>query len=159
MSLHGALLARVDDRFLIRGLPPADVAALPEERELRRNLLELRRRVPSIESAAAGTVAIAVPLAGDMGRRYGAVAGDRNPVHTTPLLARLFGVKRCFMQGLGLRNAVVAALARHGLPLGQLEIRFAYPAYLGQTLQLRAAGGSFELLDEAQQLVAFGTAR
>ncbi len=53
------------------------------------------------EAAAAGrreeTDAEALPalrewrLPGDLGRRYGAVSGDRNPIHLHPLTARLFG--------------------------------------------------------------------
>jgi acyl dehydratase len=36
----------------------------------------------------------------DLGRRYGAVSGDRNPIHMTALTARLFGFKRAIAHGM-----------------------------------------------------------
>lgn len=62
------------------------------------------------EAAAAGrreeTDAEALPalrewrLPGDLGRRYGAVSGDRNPIHLHPLTARLFGFPRAIAHGM-----------------------------------------------------------
>ncbi|SCD77380.1 MaoC like domain-containing protein, partial [Streptomyces sp. DpondAA-D4] len=39
-------------------------------------------------------------LPGDLGRRYGAVSGDRNPIHLHPLTARLFGFPRHLAHGM-----------------------------------------------------------
>ncbi|MFJ4826430.1 MaoC family dehydratase [Streptomyces bacillaris] len=39
-------------------------------------------------------------LPGDLGRRYGAVSGDRNPIHLHPLTARLFGFPRAIAHGM-----------------------------------------------------------
>lgn len=47
---------------------------------------------PDASAAGAGLPALAEwRLPGDLGRRYGAVSGDRNPIHLHPLTARLFG--------------------------------------------------------------------
>jgi acyl dehydratase len=39
-------------------------------------------------------------LPADLGRRYGAVSGDRNPIHLHPLTARAFGFPRTVAHGM-----------------------------------------------------------
>lgn len=39
-------------------------------------------------------------LPADLGRRYGAVSGDRNPIHLSPLAARAFGFPRAIAHGM-----------------------------------------------------------
>ncbi|WP_042432789.1 MaoC/PaaZ C-terminal domain-containing protein [Streptacidiphilus anmyonensis] len=52
-------------------------------------------------------------LPGDLGRRYGAVSGDRNPIHLHPLTARLFGFPRAIAHGMWSKARALAALERH----------------------------------------------
>ncbi|MHB9859853.1 MaoC family dehydratase [Streptomyces sp. YIM S03343] len=52
-------------------------------------------------------------LADDIGRRYGTVSGDRNPIHLHPLTARLFGFPRAIAHGMW---TVARCLAAHGTP-------------------------------------------
>lgn len=154
--LGGATLSLIHDRFLIRELPPADLDGLHTDRTLMRLLMGLRRRRPSVGRASPAVWSEPIALPKDMGRRYGQISGDCNPVHTTGWIARLFGLKRPFAQGLALRNAVVARLAALGVELGRFEMTFASPAWLGQTLELRLADGRFELIGSQGELVAFG---
>lgn len=155
----GALLAVVTDRFMIRNVPQHDWQQLPPaDRQQLRELLGLRRRESEILAGGPRVRSIPIALPADQGSRYAAVSGDHNPVHTTPLAARLFGHPRPFVQGLALRNAVMRELHRIGAPLQRLEITFAAPALLGQTLQWLQQGARWELLDEAGRVVAFGTA-
>ena len=156
-SEGGGLLARVEDGFIIRRVPRADREHLPplEDRALLRDLLGLRKRRSLLDGAARR---LPLHLAPDLGRRYGRVSGDHNPVHTTTAAARLFGLPRPFAQGLALRNLIAAELHRHGMPLQSLQLSFAQPAYLGQTLSLVEQGGQFELLDAGGRVLAFGSA-
>jgi hypothetical protein len=156
----GALLARVQDGFMIRGVPPSDWARLPGPGtgERPRELLGLRKRRAALDAGARAARVLALPLAEDLGRRYGRVSGDHNPVHTTALAARLFGLPRPFAQGLALRNLIVSELHRLGAPLQSLQLTFAQPAYLGQTARLVLRGGALELLSADGQVIAFGSA-
>jgi acyl dehydratase len=52
-------------------------------------------------------------LAGDVGRRYGAASGDRNPIHLHPFTARLFGFPRAIAHGMW---SAARCLAAHGTP-------------------------------------------
>ena len=49
-------------------------------------------------------------LPGDLGRRYGAVSGDRNPIHIHPYTAKLFGFPRAIAHGMWTKARCLAAL-------------------------------------------------
>ncbi|MFJ4974537.1 MaoC/PaaZ C-terminal domain-containing protein [Streptomyces coeruleorubidus] len=44
-------------------------------------------------------------LPGEIGRAYAAVSGDRNPIHLSPLTAKVFGFPRAIAHGSGRRRA------------------------------------------------------
>ncbi|WEO95995.1 MaoC/PaaZ C-terminal domain-containing protein [Streptomyces sp. FXJ1.172] len=99
-------------------------------------------------------------LAEDIGRRYGAVSGDRNPIHLHPLTARLFGFPRALAHGMW---TVARCLAAHGTP-GSAVVRaeFRAPVLLPGTVaygadgngrfELRGAGGRLHLSGEVRPL-------
>ncbi|MCZ9353437.1 hypothetical protein NGM36_27345 [Streptomyces mutabilis] len=109
------------------------------------------------EPAAAGTPAHGPPtanagplpvraewrIAGDVGRRYGAASGDRNPIHLHPLTARLFGFPRTIAHGMW---TVARCLAEHGTPdAAVVRAEFRAPVLLPGTVVYGAGGGRFEL--------------
>ncbi|WP_053752901.1 MaoC family dehydratase [Streptomyces sp. MMG1533] len=82
-------------------------------------------------------------LAGDIGRRYGAASGDRNPIHLYPLTARLFGFPRAIAHGMW---TVARCLAAHGAPQAALvRAEFRAPVLLPGTVTYAADGERFEL--------------
>ncbi|MBQ1094995.1 hypothetical protein KBY55_02485 [Streptomyces sp. b94] len=84
-------------------------------------------------------------LAGDVGRRYGAASGDRNPIHLHPLTARLFGFPRAIAHGMW---TVARCLAEHGTPdAAVVRADFRAPVLLPGTVTYGAADGRFELRD------------
>ena len=50
-------------------------------------------------------------LAGDLGRRYAALSGDRNPIHLHPLAARALGFPGVIAHGMWTNARMLAALA------------------------------------------------
>jgi hypothetical protein len=48
-------------------------------------------------------------IPGDVGRRYAAVSGDRNPIHMHPLSARLFGFPTAIAHGMWTKARALAA--------------------------------------------------
>ncbi|WP_393079677.1 MaoC family dehydratase [Streptomyces sp. LN704] len=100
-------------------------------------------------SRNAGTVRGPLParaewrLGGDVGRRYGAVSGDRNPIHLHPFTARLFGFPRAIAHGMW---TVARCLAEQG-PQGPVYVRadFKAPVLLPGTVTYAADGPAFEL--------------
>ncbi|BET48430.1 MaoC family dehydratase [Streptomyces tendae] len=82
-------------------------------------------------------------LAGDVGRRYGAASGDRNPIHLHPLTARLFGFPRAIAHGMW---TVARCLAEHGTPdAAVVRAEFRAPVLLPGTVAYGAEDGRFEL--------------
>ncbi|NUV62142.1 MaoC/PaaZ C-terminal domain-containing protein [Streptomyces sp. CAI-85] len=82
-------------------------------------------------------------LGGDVGRRYGAVSGDRNPIHLHPLTARLFGFPRAIAHGMW---TVARCLAAHGTPPAvRAHADFRAPVLLPGTVVYAADGDRFEL--------------
>ncbi|MFD7934938.1 MaoC family dehydratase [Streptomyces sp. NPDC059755] len=82
-------------------------------------------------------------LAADVGRRYGAASGDRNPIHLHPLTARLFGFPRAIAHGMW---TVARCLAAHGTPQAvRVRAEFRTPVLLPGTVTFAADGKRFEL--------------
>ncbi|MFM9631759.1 MULTISPECIES: MaoC family dehydratase [Streptomyces] len=82
-------------------------------------------------------------LGADIGRRYGAVSGDRNPIHLSPLTARLFGFPRAIAHGMW---TAARGLAAHGTPAAaHVAVDFRAPVLLPGTVAFAAQGGRFEL--------------
>ncbi|MFR9795385.1 MaoC family dehydratase, partial [Streptomyces sp. MS06] len=82
-------------------------------------------------------------LADDLGRRYGAVSGDRNPIHLHPLTARLFGFPRTVAHGMW---TVARCLAAHGVPDAvHAHAEFRSPVLLPGTVRYAARDGRFAL--------------
>lgn len=88
---------------------------------------------------------------GDTGRRYGAVSGDRNPIHLYPLTAKLFGFKRQIVHGMWSKARCLAALHSQ-LPEGPftVDVQFKLPMFIPATVkfahQQSADGIDFRLL-------------
>lgn len=64
---------------------------------------------------------------GDIGRRYGAVSGDRNPIHLHPLTARLFGMPHPIAHGMWVKARCLAALEASLPETFAVEVRFKLP--------------------------------
>lgn len=90
-------------------------------------------------------------FAGDVGRRYGAVSRDRNPIHLYPLTARLFGFARPIAHGMW---TVARCLAEHPVDGQPLTVRaeFKAPVLLPGTVTYAADGNHFELRGAMQRL-------
>ncbi|WP_307128944.1 MaoC/PaaZ C-terminal domain-containing protein [Streptomyces sp. B1I3] len=85
-------------------------------------------------------------LPGDLGRRYGAASGDRNPIHLHPLPARLFGFPRHIAHGMW---TVARCLAEAGTDapgrIRTVRADFRAPVLLPATVTYAAAGSAFEV--------------
>ena len=77
-------------------------------------------------------------LPGDLGRRYAAVSGDRNPIHMSNLSAKLFGFPRAIAHGMWTKARSLAAL-EHRLPGAfTVEVEFRRPILLPATVAFAA---------------------
>jgi acyl dehydratase len=75
-------------------------------------------------------------LPADLGRRYAAVSGDRNPIHLWPLTARLFGFPRPIAHGMWTAAASLAALEGRLPRRFRVAVAFSAPVLLPSTVEL-----------------------
>ncbi|MFI7383297.1 MaoC family dehydratase [Streptomyces sp. NPDC049813] len=110
-----------------------------------------RTAAPAAKAAAPAPVAPVAPLPalaewtlhGDLGRRYAAASGDRNPIHLHPLTARALGFPRAIAHGMW---TVARCLAQYGAS-GPVHVhaRFQAPVLLPGAVTYAAEGPAFEL--------------
>jgi acyl dehydratase len=87
--------------------------------------------IPSTEELAPSAT---WKLPGDLGRRYGSVSGDLNPIHMHALSARLFGFPSAIAHGMWTKARCLAAL-EPGLPAAfTVEVAFKRPILLPATV-------------------------
>lgn len=105
------------------------------------------RRGKGTEGATSGLTFAETPaggvewrLAADLGRRYAAVSGDRNPIHLYPLTAKALGFPRQIAHGMWSKARCVAAIENRLPDAVRVDVAFKKPILLPGT-------------------VAFGTAR
>jgi hypothetical protein len=132
-SIDGESVWTSRSTYLRRGKPPAG-AERPskDKREL---------------GAPLGAIA-QVRVPGDIGRRYGAVSGDRNPIHLHPLTARLFGFPTAIAHGMWLMARTLATLEGRLPESYAVEVGFKLPVLLPSTVAVAtnvAADGSWQL--------------
>jgi len=82
----------------------------------------------------------------DVGRRYGRLSGDLNPIHVHPVLARLFGFPRAVAHGMWTLGRSLAALESR-LPGGSMvvDVSFRRPLFIPATVALRWSDGGDEI--------------
>ncbi|UPT68186.1 MAG: hypothetical protein M0D57_05910 [Sphingobacteriales bacterium JAD_PAG50586_3] len=72
------------------------------------------------------------------GRQYARVAGDRNPIHTSTLLAKLFGFKRPIAHGWYLVSRIVKECeALKNTTYKSINVEFKFPVFLPSSVVLQ----------------------
>lgn len=71
---------------------------------------------------------------GDLGRRYGAVSGDRNPIHLYPLTAKAFGFPTNIAHGMWTKAHCLAALHNKLPDAYRVDVEFKRPILLPGTV-------------------------
>jgi len=114
------------------------------------------RRCKGTEDAPAGLTFAEVPpggaewkLPGDLGRRYAAVSGDRNPIHLYPLTAKALGFQRQIAHGMWSKARCIAAIENRLPDAVRVDVAFKKPILLPGTVSFGVtrtdAGHAFSL--------------
>jgi acyl dehydratase len=77
-------------------------------------------------------------LAGDLGRRYAAVSGDRNPIHLYRATAKAFGFPRQIAHGMWSKARSLAALQPRLPAAFEVDVEFRKPILLPATVAFGA---------------------
>jgi hypothetical protein len=90
-------------------------------------------------------------LGGDLGRRYAAVSGDRNPIHLYAATAKAFGFPRQIAHGMWTKARCIAAIENRLPEAVRVEVAFKKPVLLPTTVRFAKetteTGVAFSLSD------------
>jgi MaoC like domain len=89
-------------------------------------------------------------LPGDLGRRYAAVSGDRNPIHMHALTAKAFGFPRAIAHGMWTKARCLAALEPSLPGAYEVEVEFRKPILLPGRVTFERSGERFTVRDGAR---------
>ena len=78
----------------------------------------------------------------DIGRRYAAVSGDRNPIHLHGLAAKAFGFRSAIAHGMWLKARALAALQGRLPEAMTVEVAFKTPVFLPSTIAVAATAAA-----------------
>ena len=100
------------------------------------------KRLPAAAPAeeSARTDVVLPPVTGqwrlraDVGRRYATVSGDRNPIHTSPLTAKLFGFPRAIAHGMYTASRALATVGSARGDAFRWRVEFGKPVLLPGTV-------------------------
>lgn len=120
-TVDGAEVWSSRSTYLRRGKPP-----------------EKKSERKAAAAAPAGAVA-QVRVPDDIGRRYAAVSGDRNPIHLYGLTAKAFGFPSAIAHGMWLKARTLAALQGRLPDAYGVEVAFKLPVLLPATLAIAAS--------------------
>jgi acyl dehydratase len=124
--------------MLRRTKPPADGPETSKSQTFEAH----RRGVDEGEDTPEVTLSAEWRLGGDLGRRYGAVSGDRNPIHMHSLTARPLGFPSAIAHGMWTKARCLASLEGRLPDAFTVEVRFRKPIRLpGKVEFLSDAGG------------------
>lgn len=77
-------------------------------------------------------------LPANLGRRYAAVSGDINPIHTSALGGKVFGFPRAIIHGMWTHARVLAALEPRLPDTYRMDVRFTKPILLPSSVRFGA---------------------
>ena len=83
----------------------------------------------------------------DIGRRYAAVSGDRNPIHLHPLSAKLFGMPRAIAHGMWVKARCLGQLEESLPDAFTVSVRFKLPLFLPAQVAFGTEGNAFDVRD------------
>ncbi|MBM2616641.1 hypothetical protein JIG36_13835 [Actinoplanes sp. LDG1-06] len=100
--------------------------------------------------APAATAVWRVPAR--VGTDYAAVSGDRNPIHTSRVGARLFGFPRTIAHGMWSKARCLAALEGRLPAAYTVDVQFKQPIVLPATVNFAYGNGQFEIFGKRPHL-------
>jgi acyl dehydratase len=90
--------------------------------------------VPPLEGVDAPVGPVQWKLKGDLGRRFAAISGDRNPIHLYPLTAKAFGFPTNIAHGMWTKSRALAALQNRLPKAYVVDAEFRKPVLLPSTV-------------------------
>jgi len=125
VSAYGARVWESISTYLVRGKHGEPGEASP---------------LASIDGEATGDPVAEWHVPNGMGRRYAKVCGDYNPIHLTPVTAKLFGFKRDIIHGMWSAAACLSKLHDPQASQQRCDLLFKGPVFMDSHVALKNKG-------------------
>jgi hypothetical protein len=126
-----------ESTFLHRGRPDAELAVCSGMRD--------KTRTQPAGGQLEAPASAEWRLGGDLGRRYAAVSGDRNPIHMHALTARPLGFPGAIAHGMWTKARCLAALESRLDAAFSVDVRFRKAIVLPARVELASAAEGEEI--------------
>jgi hypothetical protein len=143
-SANGELAWTSTSTMLRRGKTPADTPKNGNQAELNQHLGPVGGKVDAVRPADVAANG-EWKLSGDLGRRYAAVSGDRNPIHMHSLSAKALGFPRAIAHGMWTKARCLAALESVLPDAFAVEVRFRKPILLPTRVEFASTSDHGEI--------------
>jgi acyl dehydratase len=142
--LSGRQIAWESTSTMLRRGNGSPSAKAPPKSELHQIPIPAGREFDAVRGGSPGA-GIEWKLGGDLGRRYAAVSGDRNPIHMHSLSAKPLGFPQAIAHGMWTKARCLAALESR-LPDGfAVDVRFRKPVLLPGKVRFDSTGEGDEI--------------
>lgn len=143
----GRIVWESTSTMLRRGGGDPNAADKSAKSELHQLIPPADRQVDAVREGEAGTpVANAEwKLGGDLGRRYAAVSGDRNPIHMHAWTAKPLGFPRAIAHGMWTKARCLAAIESRLPDAFEVGVRFRKPILLPGRVEFASASEGDEI--------------
>jgi acyl dehydratase len=131
VSVGGEIVWSETSTMLHRGKPTESEVAAPAD------------EFPSLDAEVPASATWKLP--GDLGRRYGAVSGDRNPIHMHALTAKPLGFNSAIAHGMWTKARALAQLENRLPDSFRAEVRFRRPIFLPAKVEFASLGEGVQI--------------
>jgi len=138
VSANGETAWESISTMLRRGKGSPDAAPKDNDSELHQIFGPADREFDAVRGEAVAANA-AWKLEGDLGRRYAAVSGDRNPIHMHSLTAKPLGFPGAIAHGMWTKARCLAALESRLPDAFAVDVRFRKPILLPSRVEFASA--------------------
>ena len=152
---EGEIIQEVLDYFMVRNIEEKNLNNLKSElkpSDTNYRAWKLKPKLGDSENIIEKTVRVQEK----MGLTYGKVSGDLNMAHTTKTMAKFFGFKSAFVQGLCSLHFVIAHHPKAD-QLSNIMINYLAPVYTGQSISIHFGESGFIVYDSNKKHCAHGT--
>jgi len=141
-ALAGHRIAWESTSTMLRRGKNSPTAKAPSKPELHQLLHPADRKVDAVREEGKGELRASATwkLGGDLGRRYAAVSGDRNPIHMHALTAKSLGFPRAIAHGMWTKARCLAALESRLPDAFAVDVRFRKPILLPARVKFASVG-------------------
>lgn len=145
--LVGQRIAWESTSTMLRRGKTSPTAKAPSKSELHQLLHPADRKVDAVRGERKGELRASATwkLGGDLGRRYAAVSGDRNPIHMHSLTAKPLGFPRAIAHGMWTKARCLAALESRLPDAFTVDVRFRKPILLPGRVEFASVGEGEEI--------------